>query len=313
MCAGGKTISGRRIRGDCWKAAPLRERKELGCNRVSNVASARRWCSRSRSTSARAACRFRRRSPAARATSYGTRRSSTSTRPGRRVDDAVLRPVPDSDLARPPLAERLADAARVDDHGRAVAAQHLQVGVAADEHGRGRLRRTSRSSSSSGVEARDPVGERARRAVEAEQRRRVVERYLERRSERANEGTVLVGQLLRPPAADLVEHDRDGIVSGRESRPETSCPSSRGSPGSPSSRTRPRHSCTCGPKQMSPRQMMRSGCWCSRSARTASSAGRLPWMSEMSPTRMPAKLVIRRRRHGVGRDLVCSGHPLYLS
>src|SRR3954453_4627511 len=59
--------------------------------------------------------------------------------------------------------------------------------------------------------------------------------------------------------------------------------------GQPSSLTRARHSGACGPKQMSPRQTMRSTSRRSRSARTASSANRFPWMSEMKPTRMSTR------------------------
>ena len=148
-------------------------------------------------------------------TSYGTRWRSIWTRPPSAVDHAVLGPVGDADLLRPPLAERLADAARVDDHGLAEAAQHLEVRVTADEHRR-RAALEHLPDVVVGRRREDPVRERAGRAVEAQRLRAVLERKVERRHERAHERLVLVGQLAGPPAADLVEHDPDRVVGRRE-------------------------------------------------------------------------------------------------
>ena len=208
---------------------------------------------------ARAACRSRRGGVSSASTSNGTRRSSNATSLGSSVSTMPYSAQCATRISlRPPLAERLADAARVDDQRRPEAAQHLQVRVAVR---RARSRRAGEHPLELVVGRRreDPVGERAaasRGSRACACRRRAEPRGSAGRcATNARSSSV---EELGPPGADLVEHDSHRVVGGREAARSTSCPSCPRITGQPSSRTRSRHSCACGPKQMSPRQTTRS-------------------------------------------------------
>ncbi len=121
--------------------------------------------------------------------------------------------------ARPPLAERLTDAARVDEHRRPEAAEHL--GGACGCRLEQRPRRTPANSSS-----RSSVGSRQQRSsprTSAASRgsRACLQVVVERAASSVGSNVRTksrssASRARRPPGADLVEHDPDRVVGRRE-------------------------------------------------------------------------------------------------
>ena len=151
-------------------------------------------------------------------TSKLVRRRSMLARPPSKETNPYSAQWRDPHGLRPPLAEREADAARVDDHRALVAPHHLHVRVPAGEHRcaawPSNIARAPRRASSRRSSRRRSAASRGSRAS----RRAGLELELEARDEARHELAVVVGQRLGPPRV------RSRRASARPRRPSAGMP-----------------------------------------------------------------------------------------